>query len=267
MNKRIFALICAVLLCVISVISAFAEPNVPRLVDDAMLLEDYEAEDLLEQLDEISERQQFDVAIVTVQSLDGATSQAYADDYFDYNNFGYGSTRDGVLLLLSMEERDWYISTSGYGITAFTDAGISYIGEQIVSDFSSEFYYYGFQTFAELCDDFITQANNGAPYDVDNMPEAEFSFFGTLIIALGIGLVVAAIVCLVFALQLKSVHSQSAASNYVKPGSMHVTDSREFFLYRTVDRREKPKENTSSGGSSVHTSSSGRTHGGGGGKF
>jgi len=62
--------------------------------------------------------------------------------------------------------------------------------------------------------------------------------------------------------QLKSVRFKSAASDYTKAGSMNVTESRDLFLYRTVSRREKPREN--SGGSSTHTSSSGRSHGGGG---
>ena len=266
MNKRLVALFFAVLICVASVIPAFAQPVVPRMVDDAALLTETEVSDLNAKLDEISERQQLDVAIVTVDSLDGATPQNYADDYFDYNGFGFGDTRDGVVLLLSMEERDWYISTSGYGITAFTDAGIEYIGEQIITDLGDGFYYDAFNTFAELCDDFVTQANAGEPYDVNNLPKESFAFIAALFIGVVIGAVVGGIVCLIFALQLKSVHRESAASNYIKQGSMHVTDSREYFLYSKTDRERKP-EPSSSGGSSTHTSSSGRSHGGGGGKF
>lgn len=266
MNKRLIALFFAVLICVASIAPAFAQPAVPRMVDDAALLTETEVSDLNAKLDEISERQQLDVAIVTVNSLDGATPQSYADDYFDYNGFGYGDTRDGVILLLSMESRDWYISTSGYGITAFTDAGIDYIGEKIVPYLGDGLYYDAFDMYADYCDDFITQAKNGSPYDVNNPPKESFAFFAALLIALVIGVVVSGIVCLVFAFQLKSVHRESAASNYIKQGSMHVTDSREYFLYSKTDREKKP-EPSSSGGSSTHTSSSGSTHGGGGGKF
>ena len=268
MNKRLIALLFAVLICVASIAPAFAQPAVPRVVDDAALMLESDVSKLNEKLDEISERQQFDVAIVTVNSLDGATSMSYADDYFDYNGFGYGDTRDGVVFLLSMEERDWYISTSGFGITAFTDAGIDYIGEQVVPYLSDELYYDAFVMFADYCDDFITQAKNDTPYDVDNMPKEPFAFIAALFIGIVIGAVVAGITCLVFALQLKSVHRESAASNYIKQGSMRVTDSREYFLYSKTDRERKPEPSSSSGGgSSTHTSSSGRTHGGGGGKF
>ena len=61
---------------------------------------------------------------------------------------------------------------------------------------------------------------------------------------------------------------QQEARNYVRPGSMKVTNSSDFFLYRKVTRTEKPQQKSSgTGGSSTHTSSSGKTPGGGGGKF
>ena len=65
--------------------------------------------------------------------------------------------------------------------------------------------------------------------------------------------------------KLKSVHYQTAAASYVKPGSLNVTQSRELFLYCQLQRQKRETEK--SGGSSTHTSSSGRTHGGSSGKF
>jgi uncharacterized protein len=65
--------------------------------------------------------------------------------------------------------------------------------------------------------------------------------------------------------QLKSVALQKRATDYMKPGSLNITDSRDFFLYRHIDRTEKAEK--SEGGSSTHTSSSGNTYGGKGGKF
>ena len=59
--------------------------------------------------------------------------------------------------------------------------------------------------------------------------------------------------------QLKTVRAKAEASDYMKPGSLQLTEARDFFLYRHIDRREKPKNN---GGSTTHTSSSGNTHGG-----
>ena len=81
------------------------------------------------------------------------------------------------------------------------------------------------------------------------------------------GLLIAAIYTANLKGQLKSVQAQRAAASYVKNGSLNVTNSRDFFLYRHVDRTEKSSSSDDRGGSSTHTSSSGAAHGGGGGKF
>ena len=52
-----------------------AERQKPLLVDDAGLLTTEESTALLEKLEEISQRQQNEVAIVTVNSLDGKTAR------------------------------------------------------------------------------------------------------------------------------------------------------------------------------------------------
>lgn len=114
MKKKIwhglFVLLCLFILMLPAKASSIpAERQKPLLVDDAGLLTAEESTALLEKLEEISQRQQNEVAIVTVNSLDGKTAQAYADDYYDYNGYGYGENDDGILLLISMGERKWAI--------------------------------------------------------------------------------------------------------------------------------------------------------------
>lgn len=43
--------------------------------------------------------------------------------------------------------------------------------------------------------------------------------------------------------QLKSVRKKNAASDYVRDGSFNLTDKRDIYMYRKVDRRAKPKDN------------------------
>lgn len=101
------------------------------------------------------------------------------------------------------------------------------------------------------------------------LPKAPFPVFAALMTSVGVGFVIALISTSIMKMQLRSVRSQAAADSYIKSGSMQVTKTNDLFLYRLVDRREKPRENNSgiSGGSRTHTSSSGRSRGGRGGKF
>ena len=82
------------------------------------------------------------------------------------------------------------------------------------------------------------------------------------------GLVLAFIPVLIMKGQLKSVHMQSSAGGYEKRNTRKITVSRDTFLYHTVNRVPRPKENSNrSGGSSTFHGSSGRSHGGRGGGF
>jgi uncharacterized protein len=242
-----------------------SERQLPRLVDAAGLLTDEQAVSLNQKLDEISERQKLDVIIITVESLEGYTPRQFADDAFDYNGFGMGPNYDGILLLISMEERDWAISTHGYGITAFTDAGQKYMVDNFIGYLSNGDYYEGFDRFADLADQFITQAKTGAPYDRHNLPKKPLSPIWILISLAG-GAVIALIVTGVMRSNLKSVSKQRVASNYIVSTVMAPFANQDLYLYSVVKRTAKPKDNQGSG-SSTHRSSSGRTHGGSSGKF
>jgi uncharacterized protein len=244
--------------------AAANERQLPRFVDDAGLLSDEQAERLTEKLDEVSERQNLDVIIITVDSLEGYTATEYADDVFDYNGFGMGTNYDGILLLISMEERDWAISTHGYGITVFTDAGQEYMVDNFIGYISDGDYYEGFYKFAELADSFITQAKTGAPYDTNNLPKKPMSPIWILISIAG-GVFIALIITGGMRSSLKSVRKQRVATNYIVKTAMSPFANQDLYLYSVVTKTPKPKENQ--GGSSTHISSSGSTHGGSSGKF
>ena len=258
MKKYItFVLVLACVLCL--TLPAFAA-ELPPVADDADLFTEAEEALLTEELKTVRQAWSIDVVIVTADDLGGLSSTEYADNFFDSNGYGCGPYYDGILFLIDMENRLCTTSTSGTAIGIFTDAGQDYILDEVAYWLTDGDYYTAAETFIRFCDDYCRQAQEGEPYDVGNLPETKFPFFLILIISLVIGFIVALIVTAVMRGQLKSVHAKAAAADYVKAGSLQVTESRDLFLYRNVTRREKPKQ--TSGGSSTHTAASGRTHGG-----
>jgi len=244
--------------------AAAPDPNHPvRLVDDADLLASEEEQDLLAKLNEISERQAVDVVVVTVDSLDGKTSEAFADDYFDYNGYGIGTDRDGIIFVISMGERQMAMSTRGFGIPAFTDAGQDYIWDMITPYIGNESYAAAFNEFADLCDDFISQAKAGEPYDVGNMPD-KVGIIG-IIAWLIPSFLIAAVISLFLKKKkrksLKTVMMRNDATDYWD--ELELTENYDQYLRRDITTvKIKSDDDDSSGGSSVHISSSGATHGG-----
>lgn len=278
------------------------ERQLPRLVDDANLLSDYEAETLLERLDEISVQEQVDVAVVTVNGLDGKTSKDYADDFYDYNGYGMGDNDDGILLLVSMADRDLAITTHGSAITIFSDYTLEYIIDQFIEDLGAGNYSRAFNTFADLCLDYIVSSKTiydepepAVPdtprdyadgyYDYEDVRTNDRGFFLTIrmffdgvvymfpshitIVVILIGAIIAFIITGIMRSKLKSVRMQSTASNYVINNSLNITDSRDAFLYSSISKVkiQKQSSSSSSGGSSTHRSSSGHSHGGTSRKF
>lgn len=258
------------ILCAKGEVPVFPERSLPRLVDEADLLFDWEEEELLARLNEISKRQQVDVAVVTVNTLMGKSPMEYANDYYDYNGFGFGENRDGVLLLVSMGERDWSFIAKGYGIHAITDAGNEYITDKFRPELTDGYYAEAFNTFATLCDEFVTQAKTDSPYDYGNMPKGKVSPLWIPGAAAG-GALAGQLPVSSMKRKLKSVGKQKSATRYFNRDSLNFAASNDNFLYSNVKRVYiQPSESRSGGGgggSTTYTGSSGSSFSGSSGKF
>lgn len=270
--KRLFTLLCAVLLVIACALPVLADEGFSseyyRLNDQAGILTGTQYDDLLNRLDSLSEREKIDIAILiedTYSDYNYDDIVKFSDDIYDSLGYGYGPNRDGVMLVLIMDTRDLYLTTVGYGIDVVTDAGRTYLFDQIKGYFSDEDYYNGFSAFIELMDDFIAKAKSGEPYDTKNLPRKPFSK-SWLLISLIVGLVASMIVVGSMKAKLRTARPALAAGSYVRKDSMNVSLCRDLYLYRNVSRTKR-SGSEGSGGSSTHTASSGTTHGGGGTKF
>ena len=252
MKKRVILMLVVLALCVCTVIPVFATTEKPTCVlDYAQVLTESEVETLENKLDAISEKFSVQVAVLTVEACGEQNHANYAKAVYQKYGYGLGENKDGILLLIDMDEenRGWYIYGKGLGSKAMTDSEIENVGNAISPDLSDGDYVAVFNTFAQRCEARIDIAINGEP----------FKPVMSLVISLVIGFVLSLIITGVMRGKLKSVRPQRAATNYVRSGSMNVTESYELFLYRTVERKEKPKSSSSS--------SSGSGESGGGGSF
>ncbi|MBQ1379802.1 MAG: TPM domain-containing protein [Erysipelotrichaceae bacterium] len=103
------------------------------LVNDfSNIMSDDEEERLNRKLQKIKDKYGFDAVVVTTDSFNGMSARDYADDFYDYSQY----SKDGILFVLNMTERTWYVSTKGKGIDYFTDYGIDAIFEEMAEDLS-----------------------------------------------------------------------------------------------------------------------------------
>lgn len=247
-----------------SVSSAAGKKSV---IDDAELIKASDEKELDKKIKNI-QKDKFDVVILTVKSLDGKSAQDYADDYYDNNDYGLDNEKSGVLFLVSKGDRKYHISTKGAGIKAFTDYGIGRIKEEIKPYLSDGDYFDACDEFLNITKDFVKAYKDGMPYDTDNPYNEEIDYVILEVIALVIAFVIALISVGIMRLRMNTAKPKGTAMEYIKKGSFKLTSEKDIFMYSTVTKTAKPKDNdNSAGGSTTHVSSSGSEHGGGGGSF
>lgn len=279
MKQRIFAIALLLVLALALTLPAFARSGVsgqPLLCDEAQLLTADETAALNERLELLSNRYEMDIVLLTTLSLDGKNEMDYADDFYDEN--GYAA--DGVLLLFfTGEERGLWMSTSGECMDIFSVDGMHDIFEEIIPTLSVGNYAAAFDLYLNQVENYILGFDTDPDYDPDH-PDDSFDPDGSdapagtnyfslfrLIVSIAGGALLALIPLGVMRSKLRSVRPKYSAENYVREGSFRLTRDRDLFLYHTVTRTARPKDNDGGSGSGAHTSSSGASHGGAGTRF
>lgn len=244
MKKQVFSfLLCLILICILAISTAATSPLIQ---DFANLMISDEEQALTDISAGIQDTYGLDAVILTVPSTLNTDHQTFADDFYDNNGYG----ENGILFLLDIGTRQWYISTAGTAIDLLSSQELDSIGEKVVSYLSEGQYYKGFETFLKIL-----------PGYLDAESETRYSLF----LSLAVGALIAGITLFIMRSSMNSQKPQHSAETYLTEGSYHLRQHQDLFLYSNISKRSKPKENTS--GNSTHRSSSGRSHGGHGGSF
>lgn len=262
---RILLIIAACLLLVTLPAAAsgsYYDASLPRVIDNANLFSlDAEAK-LQEGIDELLDKYETDVVIMTVTALSDPSLpgrfylsiQDFTDDFYDYNGYGCGTDKTGIILVISMApgNHEYQFVTTGGEYQRFGSKDVEYMKGQLESLLGDGDFYGAAKRFLEMVD--YEHVHGRQPIQP-----------GDLLFTFSIAVVVS--LCIVGNMKRKMnpVRRAEAAANYIVPGSYKLRDYNEIFLNRTVTRAAKPK--SSSGGGGSHVGSSGTSHGGGGGHF
>ena len=247
MTRKLISSLLALFLCLALTVSVSAAGNESFLYDEADLLSASEEAALIRQLMDVSHTYNAQIIVATVDSMNGYDIDTYVDYVYDAMDFGYGKNRDGVLLFVCMNPREYRILSNGFAGVAIDPDDISKISDEIVGNLSDGDYAGAFDEFVDECAYYLDGYINGFPFDAGK------SLATSLIVGVAIGLIVA----FVLKGQLKSVHSQSRAQEYVKDGSMQINLSNDMFLYRNVTRTKKQSSNSSDSGGTARSKGGG----------
>ena len=255
--KRFLSILTAILLLALLTVPASAAET-PRgcVYDAAEILTDEEYRALEDYAQKITKEQQCAVYFVTVEDYrDYGTGTIFdvSMDFFEGKDFGMGENRDGVMLLLSMDDRDHCLLAHGFGDTALTDYGKDYISEEFLDNFGDNDWYGGCMDYLTYTDTLLSQAREGNVFDRGSWITSGHLWIFILILAA----VLSAVICLIQrGLMKKKVRQQTDAMDYLKGGAVNITLRRDVFSHATEVRQKIETDSGSSGSSGGYSHSS-----------
>lgn len=267
MKKKLTALCLGLLLALQLCIPVSAEAQLSYVTDDAGILTTAETNALEAKAAELSDQYDFGVYIITVPDFTSCTDaydgESAAEELYLENNLGEGSDQSGILLMLSMEERDWALFAFGFGNTAFTDYGKIYLSDNFLDDFKNNNWMDGFEDYQKVCGEMLDTAMDGKPIDVDNVPDPPHARVYGIAACIVLGFLVAAVVAFVLKRQLKSVAHGTQAEAFVADGGLKLTEQYDRYTHTTQSRvYDPPAKSGGSGGGTTTRSSGGSSAGG-----
>ena len=213
-----------------------------------------------------------DLAIVTVSDYtkprcDGDCTRTYADDFYDYNEFGIGSRHSGVLFLADMKTRTIYMTTTGDAMDMYSDYRIEQIMDAIYQEFTNQNYYDGIAKFMTILENYDTIgiANNKDSHYVISDDGSVVRDIPWLFL-IGGPLLITGIVMAIMISRNKLVRVATSSREYLDKKTLQTNIVKDRFVHTHTSKTPIYHSSGSSGGGG-HSGSSGVSHGGGGHRF
>ena len=298
-KKLISLLLLSLLLALLCPLAAFAEDGgsaqpaqteqpFPYVLDSAGLLTDSQRQTLEAKAAAYSEAHQCSLYIVTVEdyTVYNRDVSAAAQGIFNYYHLGWGDGQDGVILLLSMKERDYDLEghgTKGEKICGYESSWL--IEDAFLDNFRKNDWSGGFNDYLAACDKQLTKLENGEDitegadiitgpdgldyhsYNRPGAPSERLPVPVRLLIVILAPALVALIVCSVFKAQMKTAKEQTRADEYLVPRSLDLQVRADHFTHRTETRTVIESDSGSRGGGGGSSFHSGGGFSGRSGKF
>lgn len=263
--KKLFLLIG--FFALFSPLKAFAAAD--TVDDQANLLTPEQRTELSNQADAINQKIKGEVFILTTDS-NSEEPRKFADDQLRNR---VGNDNNGALLLLDMNQREIYLSTSGNMIDYLTDKRVNSILDGVEAAMKDSDYYQAGANYLFDVKDFVDEGVPGGSYRIDEKTGKITRYKSIRPLEFVIGLIAAAAAAIGFFVSVR-LRYQLKTGTYRYPyrqnAQLDLSERQDQLVNSFVTTRRIPKPSNNGGGggggSSTH-SSGGGTFGGGGRSF
>lgn len=249
MKKIFIALLLALCLCMSFSLTASAA-EIGYVTDTAGILSAADAAALNEQAKTVSEFYNCGVYVVVVENYKDYVNggiEDFSEAIYSSYALGLGEGRNGIMLSLSMAERDYDLCAYGdWAHYAFTDYGKGKLADTFLDNFRNNDWLGGFNDYIANSVSLMDMAKNGNPLDTivyDEVPEEPgWDAFDVGVIVM-VSCLAAFAVCGVFKAQMKNTGRKYQAGDYMSFGRSHMRVNSDQFLRRDVVRTRIHRDN------------------------
>ena len=175
----------------------------------------------------------------------GGGNDVYKTTYQLYHasELGMGADRDGIIILLSMDDRDYAMFVYGdHAEYAFDRYGQKELEDAFLGYFGDNDWYGGVSHYLDTCDEYLTLAEEGKPVRKNTLP--------MYIIVVAASCAIAGGICLMLKWKMKTVHQKAEADEYVAAGGLNLTKQYDRYTHTTETRRKIHDDSDSDSGTS-----------------
>ena len=175
----------------------------------------------------------------------GGGNDVYKTTYQLYHasELGMGADRDGIIILLSMDDRDYAMFVYGdHAEYAFDRYGQKKLEDAFLGYFGDNDWYGGVSHYLDTCDEYLTRAEEGKPVRKNTLP--------MYIIVVAASCAIAGGICLMLKWKMKTVHQKAEANEYVAAGGLNLTKQYDRYTHTTETRRKIHDDSDSDSGTS-----------------
>ncbi|MBR4308061.1 MAG: TPM domain-containing protein [Oscillospiraceae bacterium] len=234
---RIRILILFLLVCSLLSLSVFATEQKMYIRDDAEVLTDGELADLQETFESISLSCSVDILAVTVDTLGYASVEDYAETAYGQ----ISDNPDGVILLLSFSPmgNEYFFLGQGRCADTLESYGYASLESACSSALEQGRYATALEAYAHTCEELFLSKSRPA---LELTPKQA-------VICILIGAALSFLIPMnILRAQLRSVHSDPGAANYICKDGLKLSVRSDRFLYRRVTHIKRETESSGSKG-------------------
>lgn len=247
--KRIVCILLTICLLAALAVTAGALDQIMQINDFANLLSYEQWTELNAEALNVTQMHQCGIHVMTVdrwQDYGGTDVLDCARKLYDSYSMGSGAGRDGLLLFLSMDVRDYALLPLGsYANAVFDDYALMQLEDEFLDDLGNDDWAGAFSDYIRACDSLLSGSYD-TPADTYPDGDTESSPLGKLTLVFLIPCIIALIVCLILKSQMRSVRKQTADA-YISPEGLDLRIREDRFLYNTVTRRRIETSSSGSG--------------------